>query len=56
MREMLCCSWLCAHDRWPSLHCYLQANAELAVREMLVAFSQEQGLPEVRRLVAPLQA
>ena len=25
----------------------LQANAELAVREMLVAFSQEQGLPEV---------
>ena len=25
----------------------LQANAELAVREMLVAFSREQGLPEV---------
>ncbi|PRW57398.1 5-oxoprolinase [Chlorella sorokiniana] len=26
---------------------HIQANAELAVREMLVAFSQEQGLPEV---------
>lgn len=26
---------------------HIQSNAEQAVREMLVAFSEEQGLPEV---------
>ena len=36
VREMLCCSWLCTHDRWPASP-HLQANAELAVREMLFA-------------------
>lgn len=39
--------FLTSSSPWPA-ECVLQANAELAVREMLVAFSQEQGLPQVR--------